>query len=427
MASTDFDVLVIGGGPGGSCAAAFARLKGMSVCLVEKDEFPRFHIGESLLPIGNSVLRASGAWPKVEAAGFVRKLGAEFMLADGSDAKEIVFAEGYVPGLDSTYQVERAKFDSILLEHARSLGADVRTGCTVRALVPLPDLVTATLVPRAGPSQSLTARWVVDAGGRENLYDSPGKKSFDPAPFPKRAAVYSHFEGVQRAQGPRGGNIIIVRIEDGWFWIIPISGERTSVGLVTSIEAVRRGADPESVFRATVSGSVRLRSLMEHAHAVAPFRVTADYSYVRKDFASERVVLAGDAAGFYDPIFSSGVYISTHSAQVAVEAIAPAHAAGRPLSISEQRRYTRGIKAHCAAFRKLIEVFYDNDSFAVFMTQEPPLDLNRGLVSIVAGHVHLTWPLWWRFKVFIAVCRIQKFLPLVKRIEHSARVSQKQA
>jgi flavin-dependent dehydrogenase len=402
MESTDCDLLVIGGGPGGSTAAAFARLRGMSVCVAERDEFPRFHIGESLLPIGNAVLGASGAWPKVEAEGFVRKFGAEFMLADGSDPKAIVFADGYVPGLESTFQVERARFDAILLDHARSLSADVRTGVTVRELVPSADFVTATLAPGAGASTTLRARWVIDAGGRDNLYFSPGKKSFDPPPFPKRAAVYSHFEGVQRAEGPRGGNIIIVRIEDGWFWMIPISAERTSVGLVTSIGSLKAGGNPEAVFHATVAGSARLRSLMARSRPVAPFRVTADYSYVREEFASPRVVLIGDAAGFYDPIFSSGVYISTHSAQAAVETIGRAHAAGRPLSGSERRRYTRDLKSHCAAFRKLIEVFYDNDSFAVFMTQKPPLDLNCGLVSIVAGHVRLTWPLWWRFKVFLA-------------------------
>jgi 2-polyprenyl-6-methoxyphenol hydroxylase-like FAD-dependent oxidoreductase len=161
---------------------------------------------------------------------------------------------------------------------------------------------------------------------------------------------------------------------------------------------------------------------MEGSRPVAPFRVTADYSYVRREFAWPRVILAGDAAGFYDPIFSSGVYISMHSAQVAIGAISRAHAAGRPLSRAERWRYTRGLKAHCRVFRTLIDVFYDNDSFAVFMTQKPPLDLNPGLTSIVAGHVRLTWPLWWRYRVFLAVCRIQKLLPLVRRISHASRV-----
>jgi len=423
MESTDCDVLVIGGGPGGSCAAAFARLRGLSVCLAEKEEFPRFHIGESLLPMGNAVLRATGAWPKVESAGFVRKLGAEFVLADGSEGKEIVFSQGCIPGLEWTFQVERSTFDSILLDHARSLGADVRMATTMRALAPARDSVTATLAPKGGPVSRVTARWVVDAGGRDNLYESPSKRTFDPPHFPRRAAVYSHFEGVRRAPGPRGGNIIVVRLEDGWFWVIPIGAERTSVGLVTSVGALRQAEDPTAVFRATVAGSPLLCSLMEQSRAVAPFRVTADYSYVRKEFASPRVILAGDAAGFFDPIFSSGVYLSIHSAQVAVAAIARAHAANRPLSRAEQRRYTRGLKAHCAVFRRLIDVFYDNDSFSVFMTQKPPLALDRALTSIVAGHVRLTWPLWWRFKVFLAVCRLQRRLPLVKRIGHASRVS----
>jgi flavin-dependent dehydrogenase len=423
MESTDCDLLVVGGGPGGSTAAAFARKEGLSVCLVEREEFPRFHIGESLLPMGNAVLRESGAWPKVEAAGFVRKLGAEFMLADGSEPKEIVFADGYVPGLEATFQVERAKFDAVLLDHARTLGADVRMGCTVRRLEPSPDRVTATVVDRSGAQAVVQARWVVDAGGRENLCESPRKRAFEAPIFPRRAAVYSHFRGVKRAVGPRAGNILVVRLEDGWFWVIPIGADLTSVGLVTSIGAFRAGGDPEAVFHATVAGSPRLRELMATARACVPFRTTADYSYVRTQFASPRILLAGDAAAFFDPIFSSGVYLSTHSAQVAVRAIARAHAGGRALSAREQGRYTRSLKKHCAAFRRLIEVFYDNHGFAVFMVQKPPLDLQRGLTSIVAGHVRLTWPLWWRFKVFLAVCRIQRFVPVVARISHAARVA----
>jgi flavin-dependent dehydrogenase len=422
MVKTDFDVLVIGGGPGGSTAAALARKRGLSVCLAERDEFPRFHIGESLLPMGNAILRETGAWPKIEAAGFVRKNGAEFMLADGDAVKEIVFSEGRIPGLDWTFHVERARFDGILLDHAGSLGVDVRMGTLVRSVVAGRDGVTATLVPKGGAGTTLAARYVIDAGGRENHYENSAKKPLDPAHFPRRTAVYSHFEGVRRAPGPRGGNIIVVRLDDGWFWIIPISAERTSVGLVTTADALREAKDPAAIFNATVSGSPQLRKLMDGARAMDSFRVTADYSYVRRRFASPRVILVGDAAGFYDPIFSSGVYVAMHSAQVAVATVARAHAARRPLSAWERWRYTRGLKSHCQVFRTLIDVFYDNDSFSVFMTQRPPLDLASGITSIVAGHVRLSWPLWWRFRVFLAVCFLQRYLPLVPRIAHGSRV-----
>src|SRR5687768_5774238 len=126
MKAGDFDVLVVGGGPAGSCAAARARQHGLRTLVVEKCAFPRFHIGESLLPAGNRVLREIGVWPKIEAAGFIPKFGAEFHTADGTATTKVIFRESLVRGLDSAFQVERAPFDAVLLDHARSLGAEVR-------------------------------------------------------------------------------------------------------------------------------------------------------------------------------------------------------------------------------------------------------------------------------------------------------------
>ena len=133
----DHDILIIGGGPSGSTAAAYARKEGFSVCLVEREKFPRFHIGESLLPHGNDIMRETGAWPKIEAAGFIKKFGASFHLANGQASKEIIFSQGIVRGLDQTFQVGRAKFDNILLEHARSLGTEIKQPATVRAVTPI--------------------------------------------------------------------------------------------------------------------------------------------------------------------------------------------------------------------------------------------------------------------------------------------------
>src|SRR5688572_13069221 len=411
----EYDLLVIGGGPAGSCAAARARQHGLRTLVAEKCEFPRFHIGESLLPAGNRVLREIGVWPKVEMAGFIPKFGAEFHRADGSGVKKIVFSESFIPGLDSTFQVERARFDSVLLDHARELGAEVRMQTTVKSLETNDGLHRATLTGPGGES-TITVPWVIDATGRETGLMSDQKRALDPSPFPKRMAIYSHFNGVVRASGRDGGNILIVRLENGWFWIIPIDREKTSVGLVTTVEAFRAAREaPEVHFQRAIAGSPKLRELLAGATPTMGFHVTSDYSYFRRDLAQERLVLAGDAGGFFDPIFSSGVYMATSSGKLAADLVADAHAAGRGLTAAERRGYTRTVKRHAAVFQKLIAAFYDDDAFDVFMCEVVPWDLSRGLTSIVAGYADLNWSLWWRYKIFLTVCRLQRYWKVVKR------------
>jgi len=418
MGKPDYDVLIIGGGPGGSTAAAYARQHDLRTLLVEKCEFPRFRIGESMLPTSNAILRETGAWPKIEAAGFIPKYGAMFYLANGPGEKEVDFRNSLIPGLESTYQVERAKFDGILLDHARSVGTEVRMQTTVRAIESDGEGNRVELESTAG-RQTVTARWVLDASGRDNFFTTDQKRAIDPPTSAKRMAVYSHFHGVPRPSGRRAGHTIVVRLETGWFWIIPIDEQRTSVGLVTTLEAMRRAnLEPAELFRQAVDGSPRLRELMGHATPTMEFRVTSDYTYFRRELARERLLLVGDAAGFFDPIFSSGVYMSLWSAQQAVKLIVKADETGRTLTVSERRLYTRAIKHHAGVFRRLIAMFYDNESFAVFMCEEVPWDLMPGLTSIVAGHAKLTWPLWWRFKIFLLVCRLQHRFKMVPPLDY---------
>ncbi|MGH8018023.1 MAG: NAD(P)/FAD-dependent oxidoreductase [Opitutaceae bacterium] len=418
----DFDLVVIGGGPCGSTAATFAKQAGMSVVLVEKDAFPRFHIGESLLPAGNALMRRSGVWSKVLQAGFIVKTGARFCIADGASEKRIDFSDGIIP-VDATFQVERAKFDGILLDHARREGVDARQGWKVTALEQSPDDVTVTIQSAAGERQVIRARWCIDAGGRENHYPSELKSRMDAPPLTPRVAVYSHFKYVFRTPGPEGGDTIVVRLEDGWFWVIPISEEITSMGLVTTTGAMRAGGrDPEEVFRKAVADSPFLRERFVHAVPVMGFRVTADYSYFRKELARGRVVLAGDAGGFFDPIFSSGVYMGLWGASEAVALIARAHAAGRALTPRECARYAAKVKRHAGVFGKLIRAFYDNASFWVFMTPRPPLDIEPGINSVVAGHATMTWPLRWRLCLFFAACWLSRCFWLLRARAINARV-----
>lgn len=422
MASAQFDhdVLIIGGGPSGSTAAAYARKEGLNVCLVEREKFPRFHIGESLLPHGNEIMRETGVWPKIEAAGFIKKYGALFHLANGAATKEVIFSEGIVKGLDQTFQVGRGKFDHLLLEHARSLGAEIKQPATVRAVSPIEGGIRVTIEHADKSTEERTARWVLDAGGRENHFPCEAKKPLDPSPFPKRVAIYSHFENVYRPEGIAAGHTVIVRLADGWFWIIPIDETHTSVGLVTTVESMRRGkGKPEEIFQRAVDSSVKLTELMRGARTAMDFHVTSDYSYFRQNLATDRMVMIGDAGGFFDPIFSSGVYVGMNSARDAVRLISKAQRQNRALTPSEGAAYSKRIKKRAKVFKDLIASFYDNDAFSVFLCQRSPFDIDRGVNCIVAGDSRMLWPVWWRFQVFLAICRVQKRFAIVPRIDFS--------
>ncbi|HYD84903.1 MAG TPA: tryptophan 7-halogenase, partial [Opitutus sp.] len=150
------------------------------------------------------------------------------------------------------------------------------------------------------------------------------------------------------------------------------------------------------------------------------FHVTSDYSYFRQELAQERLVLIGDAAGFFDPIFSSGVYMAMHSARTAVALVARAHAENRGLTLRERRHYTRALKRHASVFQRLIAAFYDPHSIAVFMCEPVPWNIMPGMASIVAGHAKLTWPLWWRFQLFLLICRLQRHLRLAPPVSFNA-------
>ena len=416
MNPPDYELLIIGGGPGGSSAAALACQRGLRTLVVEALAFPRFRIGESMLPASNEILRETGAWPKIEAAGFIRKNGALFYLANGTATKEIDFADSLVPGLDYTYQVERCRFDALLLDHARSLGAEVWMQSPVRRIEDEGSYHRIE-IETTGGRRTVTARWVIDASGRESPLATEPRRPLDPVAFPKRLAIYTHFHGVARRPDRMAGATIVVRLEDGWFWIIPIDAERTSVGLVTTATALRAsGLSPTELFHREVARSPRLRELMSGAAPAMEFRVTTDYSYGRRALAQDRLLLVGDAGGFFDPIFSSGVFMALMSARAAVNAIATAHAAARGLTPREQRRYTRHVKSHARVFERLIRAFYDRDSFSVFMCNEVPWDLTPGLTSIVAGHARLSWPLWWRFQIFLLVCRLQRRFTITPRV-----------
>lgn len=410
MTTQFVDAFIIGGGPAGSTAAALLADAGMTVCIAEKEAFPRFKIGESLLPGGNDILKRLGIWDKMDDAGFIRKYGAEFVSSDGKSRVHNIFAEGLVKGLDYTYQVERSRFDQLLMTNATDKGARLMQPCTVKSLEKVDEHWQITVESNA-ITTTFSAKWLLDASGRAAFFGKKHKLAQDNIPYPKRFAVYNHFTGVKRNEGNEAGNIIITRLRDGWFWSIPLDDEKTSVGVV-SVRNRDEWKDPdftsEIFFDRQIQRSAYLSGLLEGAKALNDYQVTADYTYSFTDYAGPQHMLLGDAAGFIDPIFSSGVYLAMRSASMASDTIIKANSEQRKLSDKECNSYTTQLKKNVRVMRDLIEVFYDRKSFSVFMSPTSKLKLFQSVNSIVAGNSNPSFSLKWRFKLFLLICKINR-------------------
>lgn len=413
----DVDVAVVGGGPGGSSAGALLAQAGRRVLILEKESFPRFHVGESLLPFGNDILKATGAWSKVEATGFIPKLGAEFHMANGSKSNRFWFRDGLVPGRGQTFQVDRAMFDKILLDHARDCGCEAREQATANSLTVDDDGVMIGF-DHAGLSHTVRARWLIDASGRDTFAGRMLQLPKTPLPVPKRIALYGHFSGVERHDGEAAGHIAIVRLHDGWFWFIPLAGDRTSVGMVRLLDDFKRdGGTMEEWFERTVASNTEPRRRMQHARRVGPLHTTSDYSYRYAQLATSRVLMCGDAGGFVDPIFSSGVYLATRSAQVAANRVFVADAAGRALTDREQGAYTRELHRLMDLYLQMIQMYYDDRGFEVFMQPNDKLGLVRTVNSLLAGNTSRSFSMWWRVQAFYLLCRLNRWRRIVPALD----------
>jgi flavin-dependent dehydrogenase len=419
---SECDVAVIGGGPAGSAAGAMLASGGLKVLILEKESFPRFCVGESLLPHGNDLLRELGVWQKMEEAGFLRKYGAEFCAGDRSRFQRFWFSRNMGPDHEYSYQVDRARFDQLLLDHARDQGCDVREGTRVLSLGD-PDTERMTLRCRGEEGEStVLCRWVVDASGRNAFAGQRIGFRRRATQKGRRAAIYGHFGGVFRNSGKAEGHITIVRTSGGWFWMIPLAGDRTSVGLVLPAEQARASESrtTEEIFHEAVEATPEVRGRMLGASALTPLRITGDYSWKFSSFAGRRVVLAGDAAGFVDPIFSSGVMLALKSSMGAASLILRADARGRSLTLAERWTYTRDVSGWMNRYARIIRAFYDRAGFEVFMNPAPVFQIPGSIGRLVGGEVRPGFSDSLRLTLFHAICRLQRVLPVAPPI-HSLR------
>lgn len=345
-----YDVGVIGGGPAGSTVASYLAMAGLRVGVFEAETFPREHVGESLVPATTPVLHEIGAMKKIEAAGFPRKYGAAWTSADrrptsplgfhvsshGWGVAEISYHEREQAGVDRvyTYHVDRGRFDTILLDHAAELGAEVSYATRVnRVDFSNPDLPVLQ-IRRDGERAEVPVRMVVDASGRQTLVGSQLKVKV-PDPVFNQYAVHTWFEGLDRpslARDPSQSDYIHVHflpLEDTWVWQIPITDTITSIGVVTQKARFKAAKDDlETFFWDSVGSRPDLLAALRTCERLRPFKSEGDYSYGMRKIADDGLVLIGDAARFVDPIFSSGVSVAMNSARFAARDIVAAAEAG---------------------------------------------------------------------------------------------------
>lgn len=327
----EFDVVVVGGGPGGSTVSTLVAMQGHRVLLLEKEEFPRYQIGESLLPSTvHGICRLLGVSEELEKASFMPKRGGTFRWGTSPEPWTFSFSvsETFSGPTSLAYQVERMKFDQILLDNARDKGVEVREKSSVVDVVEEDGRVRGVLYSDAdGVRHEVRSRFVVDASGNKSRIHSRIGGTRHYSDFFQNIALFGYFEGGKRLPAPNSGNILCAAFDAGWFWYIPLTDELTSVGAVLRREALERvQGDREKALLSLIDECPLIAEYLSGARRVksGPYgevRVRKDYSYCQDTFWRPGMVLVGDAACFIDPVFSSGVHLATYSGLLAARSI----------------------------------------------------------------------------------------------------------
>jgi len=412
MNHNEYDALVIGAGPAGSTAAAVLAGKGRRVLVIEKEKFPRYHIGESLMPYCYFPLERIGVIDRIKSSHFPKKYSVQFVNRDGQMSHPFYFFQHLKHEASTTWQVLRSEFDQILLDNARARGAEVLEETTVRDVIQSNGAVTGVkAVSKGGEALEFHAPMTIDASGRDALaVTRNGWKKRDPDL--NKIAIWTYYQGAMRDPGLDEGATTVAYVPDkGWFWYIPLPDDIVSVGIVAEKDYLYRDTrELPCIFQREVGNNLWIEQHLAPGRQIGSYRVTGEYSYRSQHCAANGLILAGDAFAFLDPVFSSGVFLALRSGELAGEAVDAALTAG-DFSAAQFTAYGEHLCQGIEAMRNLVYTFYDHDfSFRVFVTEFPQL---RGdLTDCLIGHL---------FRDFQPLFEgLAKFARLPERLSHGA-------
>lgn len=414
MPTNPYEVAIIGGGPAGSIAATLLARAGRRVVVFERDRFPRFHIGESLLPFSMKAFARLGLHEKFKRAGFIEKFGGEMCGACGGEGVKFYFEDGFRSQTDRSYQVTRAEFDKILLDHAAENGAEVHEETSVQKMEFLADEVRLQVKRNDGNESSVCARYLIDASGRNSLVGSHFKlkKNYDHL---QKISIFAHYEGVLREEGRAGTLTRMVRGIDRWFWSIPLKENRMSIGVVLDGAVYKKTKlSPEDFLEQAIAEQPLLSERMQAAERVSPVNVAADFSYRNSRLTGDRWMLAGDAAGFIDPVFSSGVFLAVLAGEQCADILH--EVLERPRKKRRLfARYEKSINKAMDVYLRFVDAWYSKEFIEVFLHPQDLMQIPQAVNAVLGGNVGTSFAIKWRMSVFYTLVRLQKYLPLCPR------------
>jgi flavin-dependent dehydrogenase len=375
MIRNEYDVVVIGGGPAGSTVSTLIAQRGYSVGLFERERFPRFHIGESLIPETYWVFRRLNMLQKMRQSHFVKKYSVQFVNSTGRESAPFYFHDNKPHECSQTWQVVRSEFDQMMLENAREHGVDAHEGVHVVEALFDGDGAIGVRVKDADGYRRVHARVVVDASGQAALLQNRFKlRVWDP--ILNKGAIWTYWQGAYRDTGRDEGATMVLQTDDrsGWFWYIPQHDDVVSVGVVAPFDYLfkRRGTDHEVTYLEEVERCPAVKKRIHGANRVTGYFVTRDYSYRSTRVAGDGWVLVGDAFGFLDPLYSSGVLLALKSGELAADAIVDGFEQNDTSARTLGRwgdDFNRGVDR----MRRLVCEYYDGFHFGQFVRAYPHL------------------------------------------------------